>query len=323
MPSNIRVLLVDDNPMVLEMLRQAMASFSTVQPLTDGGDALLKAIDEKPDLIITDFAMGGMDGRQLLQKIKARSATAGIPVILMASKADISEKLKALQDTVEDFIEKPFFVKEAAARIKKVVDKISLEKMAREAPGESVLRGNLAQMNALDLLQSLDMGRKTCALTLSNTGRHQSLHFHSGLGSCCSVRTDLHAIFAYPGGHINERQWQRMAHWYQLGCPFCRANPCNSGYFQGIPLRILGQRPKHLRLHGDKGGSLGFPARYHFGGDIHHRRATGGVVVGKLRLLCRFAWFCHLRSFVRLTSYTPAYDAPVETRHCRISFLRE
>src|SRR6516165_8638899 len=180
MPSNIRVLLVDDNPMVLEMLRQAMASFCTVQTLTDAGDALLKAIDEKPDLIITDFAMNGMDGRQLLQKIKARGATANIPVILMASKVDISEKLKVLQDTVEDFVEKPFFVKEAAARIKKVVDKISLEKMAREAPGESVLRGNLAQMNVLDLLQSLDMGRKTCALTLRNNGDQCKMYFTEG-----------------------------------------------------------------------------------------------------------------------------------------------
>jgi DNA-binding response OmpR family regulator len=180
MPTNIKVLLVDDNPMILEMLRQALAHFSTVQTLTDAGDALLKAIDEKPDLIITDFAMNGMDGRQLLQKIKARGATATIPVILMASKADINEKLKVLQDTVEDFVEKPFFLKEAAARIKKVVDKISLEKMAREAPGESVLRGSLAQMNVLDLLQSLDMGRKTCALTLSNNGDKCRMFFTDG-----------------------------------------------------------------------------------------------------------------------------------------------
>jgi DNA-binding response OmpR family regulator len=180
MPTNIKVLLVDDNPMILEMLQQALAHFSTVQSLTDAGDALLKAIDEKPDLIITDFAMNGMDGRQLLQKIKARGATANIPVILMASKADINEKLKVLQDTVEDFVEKPFFLKEAAARIKKVVDKISLEKMAREAPGESVLRGSLAQMNVLDLLQSLDMGRKTCALTLSNNGDKCKMFFTDG-----------------------------------------------------------------------------------------------------------------------------------------------
>jgi DNA-binding response OmpR family regulator len=180
MPTNIKVLLVDDNPMILEMLRQALAHFSNVQTLTDAGDALLKAIDEKPDLIITDYAMNGMDGRQLLQKIKARGATANIPVILMASKADINEKLRVLQDTVEDFVEKPFFLKEAAARIKKVVDKISLEKMAREAPGESVLRGSLAQMNVLDLLQSLDMGRKTCALTLSNNGDKCRMFFTDG-----------------------------------------------------------------------------------------------------------------------------------------------
>jgi DNA-binding response OmpR family regulator len=180
MPSNIKVLLVDDNPMVLEMLRQAVAQFSSVSTLTDGADALLKAIDDRPDLIIADYTMDAMDGRQLVQKLKSRSATAHIPVILMASKTDITEKLKVLQDTVEDFIEKPFFLKEAAARIKKVVDKISLEKMAREAPGESVLRGSLAQMNVMDLLQSLDMGHKTCALTLSNNGDRCQMFFSDG-----------------------------------------------------------------------------------------------------------------------------------------------
>jgi CheY-like chemotaxis protein len=166
--------------MVLEMLRQALAHFSAVQPMNDAADALLKAIEDKPDLIIADYAMNGMDGRQLLQKIKSRNASAGIPVILMASKVDINEKLKTIQDAVEDFIEKPFFLKDAAARIKKVVDKISLEKMAREAPGESVLRGSLAQMNVLDLLQSLDMGRKTCALTLNNNGEQCKMYFTEG-----------------------------------------------------------------------------------------------------------------------------------------------
>ena len=180
MPANIKVLLVDDNPMILEMLRQALSTFSAVTTVTDGADALLKAIDDKPDLIISDCTMETMDGKQLLQKLKSRSATAHIPVILMASKTEITEKLKALQDTVEDFIEKPFFVKEAAARIKKVADKISLEKMAREAPGESVLRGNLAQMNVMDLLQSLDMGHKTCSLVLSNNGDKCELYFNDG-----------------------------------------------------------------------------------------------------------------------------------------------
>ncbi|HYL93789.1 MAG TPA: response regulator [Alphaproteobacteria bacterium] len=180
MPSNIKILLVDDNPMILGMLRQSLALFSTVATVGDGADALLKVNEEKPDLIIADYAMEAMNGGQLLQKLKGRSTTAAIPVILMASRTEITEKLRSFQDTVEDFIEKPFFVKEAAARIKKVADKIALEKMAREAPGAAVLRGSLAQMNVMDLLQSLDMGRKTCSLTLSNNGDRCKMFFTDG-----------------------------------------------------------------------------------------------------------------------------------------------
>ena len=100
MPANVKVLLVDDNPMVLEMLRQGLAQLATVHTAADGGDAMLKAIDDLPDLIVTDYDMPGMNGRQLLEKIKARAATAKVPIILLASRADISEKLKMVQDNV-------------------------------------------------------------------------------------------------------------------------------------------------------------------------------------------------------------------------------
>src|SRR5260370_42651050 len=52
--------------------------------------------------------------------------------------------------------------------------------MTREAPGESVVRGSLAQMNVLDLLQSLDMGRKTCTLTLRNAKDKCKMFFGDG-----------------------------------------------------------------------------------------------------------------------------------------------
>jgi CheY-like chemotaxis protein len=180
MPANVKLLLVEDNPMVLAMLRQALAPLAAVTTATDGGDALLKAVDDAPDLIVTDYQMPGMDGRQLLEKLKSRPGTARIPVILLASKTDISDRLKPVQPSVEDFLEKPFFIAEAARRIKRVVDKISLEKMAREAPGETVLRGSLAQMNVIDLLQSLELGRKTCRLTLANHTDRCDMFFVEG-----------------------------------------------------------------------------------------------------------------------------------------------
>lgn len=180
MPANLKLLLVDDNPMVLGLLRRELANLAQVSVAGNGADALLSAVDEPPDLIVSDYQMPGIDGRQLVEKLKTRPATAHIPVILLATRADISEKLRGLQDSVEDFVEKPFFVKEAIARVKRVMDKIALEKLAKDQAGEAVLRGSLAQMNVIDLLQSLELGRKTCLLALTNDRDRCSVYFTEG-----------------------------------------------------------------------------------------------------------------------------------------------
>jgi CheY-like chemotaxis protein len=179
MATNVKILLVDDNPMVLGMLRQTLSTLAEVSTAGDAADALLKAVDEAPDLLISDYRMPGMDGRQLLEKLKSRPATAGIAVILMASKSDISERL-SLQDPVEDYIEKPFFLKDATQRIKRVVDRIALEKMAKAAPSDGVLRGSLSQMNVIDLVQSLEMGRKSCMLTMTKGEEKCEVYFTQG-----------------------------------------------------------------------------------------------------------------------------------------------
>ena len=178
MSSNVKILLVDDNPMVLGMLQQALAAVGTVTAVGDAADALLKAVDEPPDLLVSDYRMPGMDGKQLMEKLKSRPATAGAAVILMASKADISERLA--QEPVEDHLEKPFFLKEAVRKIKRVVDRIALEKMTKAGSGDGIVRGSLAQMNVIDLVQSLEMGRKSCLLTMTNTSEKCEIYFNQG-----------------------------------------------------------------------------------------------------------------------------------------------
>jgi CheY-like chemotaxis protein len=180
MAGNLKILLVDDNPMILGMLRHELAELAPVSTASNGADALASAIEQPPDLIICDYSIPELNGRQLVEKLKTRPATSRIPVILVATRAEISEKLRGMQDSVEDFVEKPFFVKEAVARVKRVLDKIALEKMAREAPGETVLRGSLAQMNVIDLLQSLELGRKTCSLALTNANEKCECYFSEG-----------------------------------------------------------------------------------------------------------------------------------------------
>jgi CheY-like chemotaxis protein len=179
MLNNVKVLLVDDNPMVLGLLRGALTPLANVTTSTDSADALLKAVDDPPDLLVSDYRMPGMDGHQLVEKLKSRPNTAGISVILLASKADISEKLTH-HEPIDDFVEKPFFLKEATHRIKRVIDKIALEKMAKTVASDGVLRGSLSQMNVIDLVQSLEMGRKSCALNLTNKDEKCEMYVSEG-----------------------------------------------------------------------------------------------------------------------------------------------
>jgi CheY-like chemotaxis protein len=179
MANDVKLLLVDDNAMVLSMLEHALAPFARVMAAGDAADALLKAVDDPPELVVCDYRMPGMDGRQLVEKLKSRPATANFSAILLASRADIDERLSP-QDAADDYIAKPFFLKEATRRIKRTVDRIALEKMAKTAPSDGVVRGNLLQMNVIDLMQSLEMGRKSCQLKLNNAGEKCEVFFAEG-----------------------------------------------------------------------------------------------------------------------------------------------
>ena len=179
MADNVKLLLIDDNPMVLGMLQQALSPLAHVTTATDAADALLKAVDDVPDLLLCDYRMPGMDGRQLVEKLKSRPATANFSTVLMASKSDIAERLSP-QDAADDYLEKPFYLKDAIRRVKRMIDRIALEKMAKTAPSDGVVRGSLSQMNVIDLMQSLEMGRKSCQLSLSNEGDRCEVFFVEG-----------------------------------------------------------------------------------------------------------------------------------------------
>src|SRR5579862_7006741 len=118
----VKLLLAEDNPMVRDLVSKGLEPFCDVLVATDGGDALLKVIDELPDLILSDYKMPGLNGRQLFEKLRGREATRHIPFLFMASRSDVEERLRPLVDGVEDFIVKPFLLKDLVRSAKKVVD---------------------------------------------------------------------------------------------------------------------------------------------------------------------------------------------------------
>ena len=177
---SVTLLLVDDNPLVRDLIEKGLEPVCEVVIAADGADALLKVIDEPPDVILCDYKMPGLDGRQLFEKLRGRDKTRHIPFLFMAGRADIEERLRPLVDGVEEFITKPFLIKDLVRVTKKVVDRLHLEKLQKSASRPGVIQGRLEEMNMTDLLQSLEMGQKSCRLKVRKGAEQGELYFASG-----------------------------------------------------------------------------------------------------------------------------------------------
>ena len=176
----VRLLVAEDNPLIRDLIQKGLEAHCDVILASDGADALLKVIDEPTDAILCDYKMPGLDGRQLFEKLRSREQTRHIPFLFMASRADIEERLRPLMDGVEDFIAKPFLLKDLVRVAKKVVDRIHLEKLQKSASRPGVIQGRLEEMSMTDLLQSLEMGQKSCRLVVRRNGEQGQLFFASG-----------------------------------------------------------------------------------------------------------------------------------------------
>src|SRR5438270_10820173 len=94
--TTVKLLLVEDNPLVLELVFRGLEHVCDIMVAHDGGDALLKTVDDPPDLILCDYKMPGLDGRQLYDKLRGREKPRQIPFLFLASGATIKARLRPL-----------------------------------------------------------------------------------------------------------------------------------------------------------------------------------------------------------------------------------
>jgi len=139
------ILIVDDKASVRTLVRDYLADegFRTVTA-ENGRDALYVARHEKPDLILLDIMMPEMGGYEFLRAYRKERNT---PVILLTARLEESDKVLGLELGADDYVTKPFGMRELAARIRAV-----LRRAGQETPPDEVLR-------AADIV--LDKGRRT------------------------------------------------------------------------------------------------------------------------------------------------------------------
>jgi len=119
MVRNQRILVVDDEPAIVRLLRATLQVDGYAVVAADRGEQALPLLEnERPDLVILDLMMPGMDGFETLRWIRSRSK---VPVIMLTARASDADTLKGLQGGADDYVTKPFNPDELAARVTAVL----------------------------------------------------------------------------------------------------------------------------------------------------------------------------------------------------------
>ena len=120
-----KILIVDDEHDIVELLSYNLEKegFSTVK--TYDGEAALKMVKmQKPDLIILDLMLPKMNGLDVCRAIRRNPETANLPIIMLTAKGDEIDKIIGLEIGADDYMTKPFSVKELIARVRSILRRL-------------------------------------------------------------------------------------------------------------------------------------------------------------------------------------------------------
>lgn len=136
-----KVLIIDDEMHIVELLRFNLetSGYKTIYSY-DGFDGFIKAKEEKPDLILLDWMLPNISGIEVLKKIRQDADLKKIPVTMLTAKNMEDDKVEGLEVGADDYITKPFSIKELLARITSVMRRYGMN-TGKES--EELTAGNL------------------------------------------------------------------------------------------------------------------------------------------------------------------------------------
>jgi len=138
---NERIAVVDDELEILELVSLHLKQAFFVPAVYQTAEEFLSSLDEqKPDLIVLDINLPDADGVELCKVLQSKPELAGIPIIMLTVKSEVTDKILGLESGADDYVAKPFFPKELIARIRAVLRRM---KTMRTAPGKPFYIGDI------------------------------------------------------------------------------------------------------------------------------------------------------------------------------------
>ena len=119
MVSKQKILIVDDDNNIAELISLYMTKECFETKIVNDGEAALGAVEEfAPNLILLDLMLPGIDGYQVCREVRAKNS---VPIIMLSAKGEVFDKVLGLELGADDYMEKPFDTKELVARVKAVL----------------------------------------------------------------------------------------------------------------------------------------------------------------------------------------------------------
>jgi two-component system, cell cycle response regulator len=196
-----RIMLVEDNPAQASVMKVFLENNGHEVIHLENGNSVLKAVEElNPDVVLLNRVMHDIDGTQICRRLKQNRDTSGIPIILLAEKSDLSDKIIGLTSGADDYIRKPYDDEElsavicARARTKSGWD--ALNKKARQLQEMLTRVETLANV---DSLTGLFNRRRFAAVFDSEFKKAQRYQLHL---SCAMLDIDFFKQVNDDHGHV-------------------------------------------------------------------------------------------------------------------------
>ena len=183
-----KILVVDDEAHLRRVVSLYLRARNyEVDTAENGVEAIQKISTDRPDVIVADIGMPGMDGFELCSRLRRDAATKTIPFIFLTAKDQDTDRIKARKVGSDDYLTKPCPLEQLADRVDTIIDRIE---QAKTIPLDRIgLSGQLEEVDVLDMIQMLELSQKTGALVLSHGERTGTLYFRDGVIVDADIRS--------------------------------------------------------------------------------------------------------------------------------------
>lgn len=174
-----KILIVDDSPVILAMLKDRFEEEGFQVVLARNGiEGLKKAVEEQPDLIISDIIMPHMNGWEFCEHVRANPDTTSIPFIFLTQESEAPSRVKGFSIGADDYITKPFSREEVVMRAKAIIKKTEAIREASQRKTE--LFGSVKALPLFDLLQMFSFSKKNCTIKVERKTEKGEIYFRTG-----------------------------------------------------------------------------------------------------------------------------------------------